>query len=157
MNAKVIEILIAEKAKAKLFSINEAELVASKGIVGDRYYKSVGIFSKKDEEAEISEVTLIESEEIESFNSYANRSFANKEFRRNIVTKGIKLNNLVGKEFYIDSVKLRGTELCEPCGYLANLLVPEVMKKMAEGAGIRAKIISGGNIVVGSEISVGSM
>lgn len=146
MDASVIEILIADKAGQDLFSIPKASLIAGKGIIGDRYYKSQGTFSKKLDKSGSSHVTLIESEEIDYFNKNVGQSFPYSKFRRNIVTKGIKLNNLVGKEFYVGSVKLIGIELCEPCGYLSGLLVPEVLKLMSEGAGIRAQIISGGEI-----------
>ena len=66
--------------------------------------------------------------------------------RRNVVTEGIELNELVGVQFRVGEVMLEGIRLCEPCAHLASLVAKEVLPELVHRAGLRAKIISGGTI-----------
>jgi MOSC domain-containing protein YiiM len=74
--------------------------------------------------------------------------------RRNIVTDGVSLNDLVGKEFYVGEVRIRGIRLCEPCSYLAKISFPEILKGLVHKGGLRAQILSEGLIRVGDTIHV---
>ncbi len=153
MEGFVKEILISESAGSEMNSLASAELVEGKGIVGDRYFKKVGTFSKALEEAGDFEVTLIESEEIEAFEQKLDLGYTAKEFRRNIVTSGISLGELIGKEFTIGSVVIKGVRYCEPCAHLAGILGNQIMEHMVHKTGLRAVITSGGEISVGSKIA----
>jgi len=152
MMGKIIDILIANNAKESLFQIEEAQIIKNKGIVGDRYFNEVGSFSQKLKEKNDFHVTLIEQEEIDSFNRLTNLNYNNKLFRRNLVTKGIKLNYLVGKKFKINGVVLVGMRLCEPCQMLSEELGEEFLNKMIHKSGLRAKVIESGDIKVGDTI-----
>lgn len=152
MNGIVKEILITHKAGAPLYKVQKASLIAGKGIEGDRYYNCEGTFSEKLQESKDYELTLIEQEEIDIFNKVSGLHYSNDVFRRNIVTTGIKLNSLIGKEFYMGNIKLKAIRLCEPCAYLAGLLGNEIMQHMIHKAGIRTIIISGGNTEIGNTI-----
>ena len=108
--SKVVEIAIAKKSGHEMISVKHAEVIKGKGIVSDRKFM--------DNNEIVNQITLIESENINSYNDKFNSSIPHSKFRRNVITKGIKLNDLVGKEFYIGSVKFRAHDLCRPCRYL---------------------------------------
>ena len=147
--SKVVGLYIAESGSSPMQKIENAQLEAGKGIVGDRYYKECGTFSEKLAGLPDKELTLIESEKIDDFNKEHGFSFSYGDFRRNIVTKGIALNQLEGKEFTLGRIRLRGVRLCEPCAHLASLLVPEIMPSLVHKTGLRAQIIDSGTIQVG--------
>jgi MOSC domain-containing protein YiiM len=148
LSAIVYDILIGKEAGSELVSQKEAEFEAGKGIVGDRYYNSLGTFSKKLKGKPDAEVTIIEQEEIDAFNRITGLQYTGKHFRRNLVTKGIRLNDLVGNEFYLGEVKLLAIRLCEPCAYLASIIGDQIMQHMVHKAGIRAQILSSGHLKV---------
>jgi MOSC domain-containing protein YiiM len=126
-------------------------VVAGSGIEGDRY------FGRHDEPGQ--NISLIEAEELDAFMREHGRSNALSVSRRNLITRGIRLNALVGQEFFIGEVKLRGVELCEPClGLGAALSAPElpaatVVKRLLHRAGIRADVLTGGVIARGATVT----
>ena len=149
---KVDNIYICESATRPLRMVERAELVAGKGIVGDRYYNESGTFSEKLAGNPAREVTLIESEEIAAFNKTFSYEFSEQEFRRNIVTVGIRLNNLVDKKFSIGGTVLKGIRLCEPCTHLQALLTSDVIPGLVGNGGLRAQILVGGEITQGDAV-----
>jgi hypothetical protein len=149
----IAAIYVAEEAGKKLHPVEVATLQAGRGIVGDRYYRQSGTFSEKLKESEDWEVTLIEREEVERFNTSEGRDLDPGSFRRNIVTVGVRLNALVGARFQVGAVVLEGIRLCEPCAYLGELLGPSVVKATVHRAGLRARIVSGGEIKPGDEVT----
>ena len=126
--------------------------IPGKGLVGDRYFDGVGTFSPHPQKPDF-EITLIESEKINSFAAESSLPFSAFDARRNIVTEGIDLNALVGKEFLIGVVRLLGIRLCEPCNYLAKITRPETLRGLAHKGGLRAQIMSTGLIRCGDSIS----
>ncbi|MDH5357320.1 MAG: MOSC domain-containing protein [Gammaproteobacteria bacterium] len=153
MNGIIKDILTAEHSGDRLVSSPTATLEAGKGIVGDRYYSSQGTFSEHMQNQPDFEVSLIEQEKIDEFNAITGHHYSGHDFRRNIVTQGIQLNELVGKSFSIGNVTLKGIRLCEPCSYLSARLGSEVMDYMVHKAGLRAQIIHGGEIHISDFIS----
>ena len=127
------------------------EVVAGAGIKGDRY------FDRHDEPGQ--NITLIEAEEIESFIAEYQRVPDLSISNRNIVTRGVRLNDLVGKEFMVGNIMLRGVELCEPCLGLGKALAsPElpaahVVKRLLHKAGLRADALSSGLLARGAKIT----
>ena len=152
MNGIVEDILICEKAGEDLNSIDTASMIQGRGIVGDRYYLKQGTFSEALEEKADFEVTLIEIEEIESFNRKTKLGYLPAVFRRNIVTKGIRLNDLVGREFKINDTILYGVRLCEPCAHLASILGDSIMSHMVHKTGLRAVVKKSGSVRLGSAV-----
>lgn len=146
MPGTIHSIYISECSDKEMEPISSAFLVAGRGVEGDRYFIGKGTFSKKLEGNPSVEVTLIEKEEIDKFNHEHNQNQKYGDFRRNIVTTGIQLNNLVDKEFMVGSVKLKGIRLCEPCDYLAKTVNTLVLPHMVGCCGLRAQILSGGEI-----------
>lgn len=128
------------------------DVVVGKGILGDRY------FAARDEPGQ--NITLVEAEEIEAFCAETGRMIDLSCTRRNLVTRGVHLNALVGREFVINKVRLRGVELCEPCRSLgkwlatANLSSAAVVKRLLNRGGLRADILSSGSIALGASVSI---
>ena len=143
--AIVDSIYIAQSRGSPQKALATAELKSGFGLEGDRFFKT-GV------------ITLIEIEKILQFIEDTSLDIGFGETRRNIVTKHIRLNELVGKEFVIGKAILLGTELCEPCDSLGKrlsnkrLTSPQIVKAFTHKAGIRAKIITGGTIAPGALI-----
>ena len=152
MPGTLSEILISDRANGQMSSKPLAEFITGKGIVGDRYFENIGTFSEKLKGLPDCEVTLIEIEEILSFNKKTNLNYSPSDFRRNLVTSGIRLNNLVDKTFNVGTLQLKGIRLCEPCAHLSSLLGKEVLNQMVHKAGLRAQIIQGGVVKIGEQV-----
>jgi len=136
-----------------LHSVSEGKLEAGRGLVGDRYHAGVGTFSENLRGRPDAEITLIESEEIQRFNDVEKSAKSPGEFRRNIVTRGVRLNDLIGCRFSVGAAVLEGIRLCEPCVHLAKLVSSSVVETMAHRAGLRARVLSGAIIRPGDEIN----
>lgn len=145
---------LASRAGEPMASVTDAQLDAGRGIVGDRYHAGIGEFSKKLERGGKGDwqLTLIEIEEINRFVEGQGLSLGPGEFRRNIVTSGVRLNSLVGKVFFLDGIRLEGVRLCEPCAYLAGLVTETVLPGMVGRCGLRARVLDGGKIQVGGKV-----
>ncbi len=133
-------------------SRSSVRAVPERGLEGDRYFIGAGTFSPNPHKHDF-EITLIEKEKVEEFARDSGLPFTASHARRNIVTEGVDLNALVGKEFYLGQVRIRGIRLCEPCTYLAKTSFPETLKGLVHKAGLRAQILSEGNICIGDVIS----
>jgi len=147
-------IFLAAEPRGALLEVPHIRAVAGAGIEGDRY------FNAKDEPGQ--NLTLVEAEAIEDFNGHFGTRHELSCTRRNLVTRGVRLDSLVGKEFSAGSVRLRGVELCEPCRGLGTALATAAVSRaaavryLAHRAGIRADILTSGTIAVGAEITSGS-
>lgn len=133
--------------------IGEAILESGRGIAGDRYARRTGTFSKPAAIAPDQEITLIESEQIDAFNRKLGLTLGYGGPRRNIVTREIDLNALVGRRFTVGEATLEGIRLCEPCRHLAKLVMPEVLPGLVHRAGLRARIVSGGTVATDDPIA----
>ena len=143
--SKVFKIGITENNNKKVQDVNSIELVANKGIVGDRYFKD---FSDP-----LSQLTLIESENIDYYNNKYNSNIDYLDFRRNIITKGIKLNDLVSKKILIGNVEVEVIDLCRPCRFLQDKLEKDnIIKEFLRRGGLRCRILRSGSIRVGDII-----
>jgi MOSC domain-containing protein YiiM len=141
---------LADAGSGPMRPVERVRAIAGAGLAGDRYATGTGHYSgdpKVDRD-----VTLIEAEEIESLAARTGIQLASGESRRNVTTRGIRLNELVGRRFRIGPVECEGTRLCEPCLYLADLLGKPVLEPLVHRAGLRARILTGGEIALGNEI-----
>lgn len=125
--------------------VEEANARAGLGLEGDRYFKPTGIEPDR-------EITLIEAEAIEALNRDEKVPFETAESRRNVVTRGVALNHLIGREFAVGEARLQGIRLCEPCDHLQKLTRPGVMKGLLHRGGLRARIVQDGPIRVGDPV-----
>ncbi len=145
--SKIKAINISNLDGENTFYINQAILKKNKGIVNDRYY---GNFKNRYEQ-----VTFIESEKIDDFNKKIKKKLDYKEFRRNIITSGINLNKLLNKRIQINNVVFKIHELCQPCKYLQNKLeVKNLVKLLAFKSGVRAEILTSGEISINDQIKI---
>ncbi len=143
----VFEIGITEKNNQEIERKETIEVIASKGIIGDRYFH--------DFNGDREQITLIESENIDYYNKTFNTKFDYLEFRRNIVTKNIQLNDLVGKTITVGEIKLKVNDLCRPCKDLQNKLGKDnIIKEFLRKGGLRCEILSSGIINIGDKITV---
>jgi MOSC domain-containing protein YiiM len=132
-----------------MISVPGVRALTGCGLEGDRYSREAGTFSEK---SPTNHVTLIEEESLEAAARDYRVVIAAEETRRNVLTRGIALNHLVGREFRIGEVRLRGLKLCEPCGHLEKLTAKKMIKALQHRGGLRAEILSGGLINVGDVI-----
>ena len=151
LEGTVVSIQIAPVAEAAMASVKDVRAVRGKGLEGDRYAAKLGTYSKDPGSGR--DVTLIESEAIEALQRDYHVELGAGESRRNIVTQGISLNHLVGKEFRVGEVVLRGTRLCEPCAHMEKLTVKGALRGLIHRGGLRAEIVKGGTIRVGDEVA----
>ena len=142
----VVSLHIARDGAVPMESTREVKAVAGQGLEGDRYFNGTGHGSKHPGVSR--EVTLIEIEAIEALEREKNIAVAPGAARRNVVTRGVPLNHLVGRVFQIAGVRLRGTRLCEPCAYLEGLTQKGVLAGLIHRGGLRAEIVTGGTIRV---------
>jgi MOSC domain-containing protein YiiM len=149
--ARVVEILTASSPDSPMVSQQSVRAVPGRGLEGDRYFSGAGTFSPNPGKPDY-EVTLIQQEHIEAFATQSGLPLTAHDARRNIVTRGVDLNALVGREFRIGSVAIRGIRLCEPCNYLAKATFPEVLQGLVHKGGLRAQILSEGEIRIGDSL-----
>ena len=142
-------ISLAGKAEAPMRIVPSAEAVAGCGLVGDRYEKGGGTFSTPNGRGQ--DLTLVEAEAIEELAANG-VEIAPEEARRNLVTRGITLDALIGRRFKIGEVECFGQRRCEPCAHLEKLTRPGVLRGLAHRGGLRADILSGGEIWVGATV-----
>jgi MOSC domain-containing protein YiiM len=141
---------VTTAGSAPMEAIERVRAIAGVGLEGDRYAAGTGHYSgdpKVDRH-----VTLIEAEEIELLAAATGIVLAPGESRRNVTTRGIRLNELVGRRFRIGPVECEGTRLCEPCQYLTDLVGQPILAPLVHRAGLRAKILGDGHIAVGDAV-----
>ena len=143
-------IYIAPEAEAPMQSLVRVQASPGVGLEGDRYALKVGTFSKPVPDREL---TLIEAEAIEAIRGEYEIEIAPGNARRNLVTRGVPLNHLVGKEFRVGDVKVRGIRLCEPCSHLEKMTGQPVIKGLRHRGGLRAQILTEGVVRVGDVVS----
>jgi len=150
-NGTVESIHIASTAQGPTQALAQVAAIPGAGLAGDRYALKLGTFFKPKPDFEL---TLIEAEAIEALRRDYHVELAVGEARRNIVTRNVPLNHLVGKEFAIGDVRIRGIRLCEPCDHLQKLTGKSVIKGLLHRGGLRAQILTPGTISVGDNITI---
>ncbi len=146
----VASIHVAPSAAVPLGAVEEVRAVPGKGLEGDRYYRKTGTYSNHPGSGR--EVTLIESEAQEALKRDYGIELDPGSTRRNIVTRGVALNHLVGREFRVGKVKLKGVRLCEPCSHLEELTQKGVQRGLVHRGGLRAEVLTEGIIRVGDPV-----
>ena len=143
---KVFEIGISNNKGGKIFNVELIDAIQGKGLLKDRKFR--------DDNQKQCQITLIEIENINYFNNISKTKIPAIDFRRNIITESIRLNDLVGKEFYVGCVKLKAHDLCRPCKYLQEKIKQKnFIKEFLLKGGLRCEILSSGKIYVGDVIS----
>ena len=143
----ILKIGFTKDHNKEIIETNEINLIAGKGVIGDRHFK--------DYNDPLNQLSIIESENIDEYNLKYKLNIPYLNFRRNIVTKGIKLNDLVEKEILIGSVKLEVIDLCRPCRHLSEKLGRyDIIKEFLRKGGIRCQILNDGKISLSDQIKI---
>ncbi len=156
MAGTIESIFVAARPGEAMHALASAELVAGRGIRGDRNFRQ----GPTDGEPHDQQITFIAAEEIDRFCRETGLSIGAGEPRRNVVTRGVGLHELVGREFRVGAAVVSGVELCEPCATLGRLLATQqvpaaaVVKAFAHRAGLRCRINEGGTIKPGDRVDV---
>ena len=141
---RVEAITVAAAAEAPIELVGEAAAHAGRGLAGDRYHEGRGTFSNPYSVGH--QLTLVEAEVLEEL------GIAPEAARRNLVTRGIDLNALVGRRFTVGAVECIGRRLCEPCAHLERLS-PGTLRPLVHRGGLRADLLGDGTIRVGDAVS----
>ena len=145
--SKVFKLGITGKNNSEIKEVASIEVLANKGVVGDRHFD--------DFNDPYCQLSLIESENIDYYNSKYGLNIPYINFRRNIVTKGIKLNELIGKKIKVGDVSIEGIDLCRPCRHLTEMLDQEnILKEFLRRGGLRCQILTSAKIKVGDQIKI---
>ena len=145
--SEVIKLGITKNSNQPIEDVSSIEVLANKGIIGDRHFKEFN--------DPYCQLSLIESENIDYYNLKYGLNIPYVDFRRNIITKGIKLNELVGIKFKIGKVAVEGIDLCRPCRHLTEKLNQDnILKEFLRRGGLRCKILTSDKIVVGDNIKI---
>jgi hypothetical protein len=153
---EVVGIYVSEAKTLPMRSLATATAVKGKGLLGDRYASKAGTFTPRSPRLLGYDLTLIESEVLDQLRLADNSQLAAAESRRNLVTRGVDLNALVGREFGIGPVRAFGQRLCEPCVHLERLTRPGVVAGLVHRGGLRADILTDGEIGLGDKIEAAS-
>ena len=145
--SKVFKLGITSNNNKKIEEVETIEVLANKGVVGDRHFDNYN--------DPYCQLSLIEAENIDEYNLKFGLNIPYLDFRRNIITKGIKLNDLVGKKLSIGNAEVEGIDLCRPCRHLTEMLDQEnILKEFLRKGGLRCQILSSSQIKVGDSIKV---
>ena len=153
LQSGVVEsIHIAPRAEQMPDPVQAVDVVAGRGIEGDRYFRDDGDGTFHEADKHGQDLTLIEAEAIEGLAADTGIELGPGEARRNVVTRGVALNDLVGRRFTVGEVEAVGNRLCDPCSHLQKLTRPGVLKGLVDRGGLRADVVRGGEIRVGDEL-----
>ena len=145
--SKVFKLGITDNNNKKINEVEFIEVLSNKGVVGDRHFNEYN--------DPYCQLSLIESENIDYYNLKYGLDIPYINFRRNIVTKGIKLNELIGKKIKVGDVSIEGIDLCRPCRHLTEMLDQEnILKEFLRRGGLRCQILSSAKIKVGDQIKI---
>lgn len=152
LSGLVESIAIAPDAEAPMQVLARARALADRGLEGDRYARGAGTFSSRGARRPGYDLTLIAAEVVEELTARdARLGFAST--RRNVLTRAIDVNALVGRDFTIGDVRCRGLRLAEPCAHLERLTGPGLLRPLIHRGGLRVDVLNDGDIEVGSPIT----
>lgn len=151
MSGTVVAIHVAGEAGAPMRELSEVAAIAGAGLEGDRYRAGIGFYSDRPGSRQL---TLIEAEALEAVAAETGIALAFAESRRNLTTRGLPLNDLVGRRFRVGAVLCAGIRLCPPCTRLEELTGRPVMPPLIDRGGLRADILESGTIRRGDPIQV---
>ena len=145
--SEVLKLGVTENSNQKIKEVKTIDVLANKGIMGDRHFQ--------DYNDPYNQISLIESEGIDNYNIKFGLNISYIDFRRNIITKGVRLNDLVGKKFKVGAVELEGIDLCRPCRHLSESLDQQnIMKEFLRKGGLRCQILSSASIYINDLIKI---
>lgn len=152
LHGRVETIALAERATGQMRTVEHAKAIAGRGLEGDRYAAKAGTFTPANENARGYDLTLIEAEVLDNLMLPDGHTLSYADARRNVITRGIDLNALVGRRFLIGGVECLGQRLCEPCSHLERLTTNGTLRGLIHRGGLRADVLGDGQVTIGSLI-----
>jgi MOSC domain-containing protein YiiM len=152
LQGTVVAIAIAATATGPMRLVEEAQALAGRGLAGDRYAAKAGTFTPTGGSGDGYDLTLIQAEVLDELVLAEDRRLGYAEARRNVVTRGLDLNALVGRRFRVGEAECVGQRLCEPCSHLERLTTKGVLRGLIHRGGLRADVLTDGRIGIGSAI-----
>jgi MOSC domain-containing protein YiiM len=149
--SEIVSIQLGPVSVEPTLVVPEILVVAGRGIEGDRFFKQAGTYSGVGLGKEI---TLISEEALSAAERESGIEVSFPETRRNLLVRGVALNDLIGREFEIGGVLLRGVRECAPCKKLADRTGKPLLRMLAGRGGLMATVLRGGFIGVGAEVSL---
>lgn len=145
--SEVYKLGISIKNNQPINEVNSIEVLTNQGVVGDRHFKEFN--------DPYNQLSLIEFENIDYYNFKYSLNIPYIDFRRNVVTKGIQLNDLVGKKILVGNVEVEGIDLCRPCRHLTEVLGQDnILKEFLRRGGLRCQVLTSSSIKIGDKIKV---
>lgn len=152
LSGTVVVIALAERATGAMHTVGHARALAHRGLDGDRYAAKAGTFTPANGTAGGYDLTLIEAEALDSLTLPEGGTLSYAEARRNVVTRGIDLNALVGRRFRVGTIECLGQRLCEPCSHLERLTTQGALRGLIHRGGLRADVLTDGAVMTGDLI-----
>ena len=150
---RVVSIFIAPQAAATMVSVPQVRAFTDRGLEGDRFFRESWSALNRPDKA----VTFIEEETLDIAAAQLGAESLGQKSRRNIVTRGVPLVELLHREFTVGSVRLRGIRLFEPCGHLVRISgLRGIFKALEHRSGLKAAVLSDGSICVGDPVALRS-
>jgi len=145
--SKVLKLGITKDSNKEIEEVSSIEVLANKGVVGDRHFDEYN--------DPYNQLTLIEAENIDYYNTKYGLDIPYKDFRRNVVTRGIQLNDLIGKKIKIGEAEVEGVDLCRPCRHLTEVLNQDnILKEFLRRGGLRCQILTSSKININDQIKI---
>ena len=154
MAGTVEGLYIAERAGQPMHSVEAVTGEAYKGLVGDRHYRPRGGPTSKGKRGEVQDLSLVEAEVLELLLDEHGIGLAGHETRRNVLVRGVRLNDLIGKRFKLGGLLCEGIEICQPCSHMQKKVGKPILKPLVHRGGLRARILESGIVRVGDSIAV---
>jgi hypothetical protein len=152
LQGRVEALAIAEQATGPMRLVDTAVAMSGRGLDGDRYAAKAGTLTPDDDTARGYDLTLIQAEVLDALTLPDGGTLGYAEARRNIVTRGLDLNSLVGRRFRVGNVECLGQRLCEPCAHLERLTTKGTLRALIHRGGLRADVLTDGKIDTGALI-----
>jgi hypothetical protein len=152
LRGEVVTIALADEATGPMRRVDQVRALAGRGLDGDRYAARAGTFTPNNDAARGYDLTLVEAEVLDRLRLPDGGTIGYADARRNVITRGIALNALVGRRFRVGDVECLGQRLCEPCAHLERLTTNGVLRELIHRGGLRADVLTDGHVHIGATI-----
>jgi MOSC domain-containing protein YiiM len=152
MGGVVEGIFVAERPAQPMRSVSQVVGAAGRGLLGDRHCRPADAPPPGPHD-EVRNVSLVEAEVLESLRDEHGIDLGGQETRRNVLTRGVRLNDLLGRRFTLGGLLCEGVEICEPCAHMQQKVGKPVLKPLVHRGGLRARILTSGTLRVGDRIA----
>jgi MOSC domain-containing protein YiiM len=152
MSGVVVEIYIAERSGQPMRAVSAVEGAAGRGLIGDRHCRPADAPSSS--EADLHNISLVEAEVLESLRNDHGIELDGADTRRNLVTRGVRLHDLIGRQFRLGGLLCEGVEVCQPCVHVQQRVGKPILRPLAHRGGLRARILASGVVRIGDSVAL---